>query len=490
MNITMNYIWEFFSDVGIADVIDVAIIATFIYMALVWFEKARARFMMIGLFILGSIYILARFFGLYLTTVVFQAFFAVFLIMLVIIFQDEFRHFFERIALWGIIRKKRRFTAFNQNVDIITNALADLSRKKIGALVVIKGNDPLERHIEGGIPLGGVLSQIILESIFDPHVPSHDGAVIIEDGGIVKFGCHLPLSMNIQKVGYSGTRHAAALGLAERTDALCIVVSEEQGTISIADGERIKPLKDIAGLRLRLEDFYCKRFPRRKRFRLDLLTGHILEKIIAIVLACGLWMLFSYRQEIVRRDFVVPIEYRNLAPDWIIGEPKAKEATAALSGTERAFNLMDPKELKMSLDMSQVKEGINEFLLTKDLVRYPSGISMVSITPARISLKIYKMITLDVPIEVKTSGRVSFGLALRNIEVHPQTVSIVVPSIIPRQQIKIVTEDIDLRSIRETEVLTPKLIVPREVRFVDDKYPEVKVTVEIEKKNVKKVVSP
>ncbi|PIQ88789.1 MAG: hypothetical protein COV72_06565, partial [Candidatus Omnitrophica bacterium CG11_big_fil_rev_8_21_14_0_20_42_13] len=326
-----------FSSIKIVNLVDLAIIATFIYMALVWFKKARARFVLIGLFILGSIYILAQFFNLYLTTRVFQTFFAIFLIVIVIIFQDEFRSFFERVALWSLLRKKRHLTSFSQNIDIFANALADLSRSKVGALIVVKGNDPLDRHIEGGVPLHGTLSQTMLETIFTPHAPSHDGAVIVEEGFITKFGVHLPLSMNIQKVGHFGTRHAAALGISERTDAICLVVSEEQGTISIAEGDKIKPVDDIGTLRLRLEDFYRKRFaPRRKMWK-DLLTGHILEKIVAIFLACVLWIIFGQRQEILRRDFVVPIEYRNLAPEWIIGEPKPKEASVSLSGNASVF---------------------------------------------------------------------------------------------------------------------------------------------------------
>lgn len=478
----MDYLVGFVNAIRIVDFIDVIIIAIFIYMTLVWFEKARARFVVIGLFILGSVYILARFFGLYLTTVAFQAFFTIFLIMIVVIFQDELRRFFERIALWRIVRKKKRFASLNENVEILTNALADLARNKTGALVVIKGRDPLDRHIEGGVSLEGLLSQIMLESIFDPHTPSHDGAVIIEEDRVVKFGVHLPLSINIHGAGHLGTRHAAALGLSERTDAICLIVSEEQGTISIAEGERIKPLKDIASLRLRLEDFYRKRFPARRKAWSDLVTGHILEKVIAVILACGLWMVFGQRQEIILRDFVIPIEYRNLAPEWIIGEPKIKEAVVSLNGTERIFNLTDAQEFKISLDMSQAKHGDNQFLLTEELVRRPSGLSVVNITPRKIALQIYKMIDFNVPIEVETSGRIPSGFTLKDIRVVPQAVSIVIPSIISRKDIKIITETIDLRKIKETQELTPKLIVPDDVRFVEDKYPDVKVIIEIEEK--------
>ena len=107
-----------------------------------------------------------------------------------------------------------------------------MAKKRIGALIVLQGNDPLERHINGGTSLDGLVSEPLLESLFDPHSIGHDGAVIINGNRIAKFGCHLPLSINTSKYGNIGLRHTAALGLAERSDAICVVVSEEKGTIS------------------------------------------------------------------------------------------------------------------------------------------------------------------------------------------------------------------------------------------------------------------
>ena len=101
-------------------------------------------------------------------------------------------------------------------------------------MIVLQGNDPLERHINGGTNLDGIVSEPLLESLFDPHSIGHDGAVIIDGNRVTKFGCHLPLSMNTSKYENIGLRHTAALGLAERSDAICIVVSEERGTISLA----------------------------------------------------------------------------------------------------------------------------------------------------------------------------------------------------------------------------------------------------------------
>jgi uncharacterized protein (TIGR00159 family) len=477
----VNYIVGIFQDIRFTDILDIGIIAAFLYMGLVWLKKARARFILIGIIIFGSIYVVARFLGLYLTTMVFQGFFAIFLIMIVVIFQEDLRHFFERLGVWGITRGRWLKISFIQDVDILSSALANLSRKQIGALIVIRGKEPLDRHLEAGLHLDGLLSQILLESIFEPHTPGHDGAIIIDRGRVTMFGCHLPLSSNVNEIGHLGTRHAAALGLTERTDALCIVLSQEQGIVSVAERGSIKQLSGFTELHSVLEDFYHRIFPVKKRTPfVDFLKGHSIEKITAVFIACGIWLAFGHRPEIIRRDFLIPIEYRNLAPDCIIEEPKSKEITITLSGSERIFNLLKPKDLKLSLDMSNVKEGENAFVLTKDLIPYPTGLSMVNIEPDEIRLKVYKMIPRSIPIEVKTNGRPPSRIKIREIKVEPKEVSIIVPS--NQGKVAITTEPIDLKSITETITLSPKLIITPGIRFPEGKPPEIKVTIEVEKK--------
>ncbi|HEU4638045.1 MAG TPA: diadenylate cyclase, partial [Candidatus Binatia bacterium] len=103
-------------------------------------------------------------------------FFAIFLIMIVVIFQEELRQLFERIAVWSLARK-RIPTLGSSTSDVLVRTVADLAKEHVGALIVIRGNDPLERHITGGIPLDGKVSAPLLKSIFDPHSPGHDGAV-------------------------------------------------------------------------------------------------------------------------------------------------------------------------------------------------------------------------------------------------------------------------------------------------------------------------
>ena len=178
----------------ILDLVDIAIISVMISALLIWFKNRATRFVFLGITLLGVIYILARFFQLYLTTVVLQAFFAILLFVLVVIFQEDLRRFFERLALLGRFRKKiLTATTFSESAEIIAETTAALAHKRIGALIVIQGEDPLDRHLTGGSNLDGLLSQPLLESIFDPHSIGHDGAVLAAGNRGMRFGCHLAL---------------------------------------------------------------------------------------------------------------------------------------------------------------------------------------------------------------------------------------------------------------------------------------------------------
>ncbi len=295
----MNYWLETFRQIHIADVLDIAFISFLIYLILVWFKKTRAAFVLTGIVIAGIVYLLARQFHLVLTVAVFQGFFTIILVAIVVIFQEEIRHFFERVAVWGLLN--RRFQKikdrrpFDAEVAVLVRTLTDLSESKTGAIVVLKGRDTLARHLEGGVELNGQLSEPLLKSIFDPHSIGHDGAVVIDQDQVLWFGCYLPLSKNFQILKNTGTRHAASLGLSELSDALCLVVSEESGVIAFAQNGELERINKTAELKSLLDDFYAKLNPRFSETRWkDFFRTDFLEKIVAIILAIALWV--AYRQ--------------------------------------------------------------------------------------------------------------------------------------------------------------------------------------------------
>jgi len=258
----LNSALDIIKSIKIQDILDVIIIALMIFAVLTWFKTRASRFVLIGITLLGGVYLVARFFQLYLTTIVLQAFFSILIFVLVVIFQEDLRRFFERLAMLGNIGKKfEPLSGLKRTTEVIAQTAATLAKKHVGALIVLQGNDPLERHINGGTNLDGLVSESLLESLFDPHSIGHDGAVIIKGERVTNFGCHLPLSINTSKYTNIGLRHMAALGLSERSDAMCIVVSEERGTISLAYMEELTVVPSVASLHETLEQFYVRNTP-------------------------------------------------------------------------------------------------------------------------------------------------------------------------------------------------------------------------------------
>jgi uncharacterized protein (TIGR00159 family) len=390
----MEALLAFSHSVRIQDVFDVIIISTFIYGFLIWFKSTTSRLVLVGISLFGVVYIVARWFHLYLTSMALKSFFTILIIALVVIFQEEIRRFFERVASWGSIKKSisaRDEAQYLKDIRMVIESVADFASNRTGALIVLKGNDPLERHLEGGYALDGILSHPLLASIFDAHSMGHDGAVIIDEGQVQKFGCHLPLSLNPEKFGRFGLRHTAALGLAERCDSLCIVVSEERGSISIAHNGRIGVIGGVPRLGSILEDFYEKKYPAKKqKAGTQWFRRNMPEKAVAIFLAIGLWFAFGYQKESVQRDFVVPIEYRMESQEWEIEESKAKEASITLVGSPQAFSIFDPTTLKISVDLSSIKEGWQRIVLNEEMVKVPSNLYMVKINPEKIHIVAHK----------------------------------------------------------------------------------------------------
>lgn len=370
----------------LTDIADVLIVSMLLYAGLVWFKKTRAFLVVVGIVILGVVYALARSFDLFLTAAMLQGFFAVLLIAIIVIFQEELRHFFERVALWGLGHKPKPEAA--PLVEMLVRTAGDLARARIGALIVIAGSDPIERHIEGGTVLDGKPSEPLLKSIFDKHTPGHDGAVIIKGGRVMRFAAYLPLSKDLEKIVGVGTRHAAALGLAERCDALCLVVSEERGTVRVARDGEFRTCADLAQLGPWLAAYLQEKFPQQRGRRgMRLFTKNLREKLIAIALAVGLWAVFASTSGIVRRDFVVPVEYGGVPAEMNIERAVPRELTITLSGDERAFRFSSPQNLKVSVDLSLVREGRQRIAIQPGAIAgLPRNLKLDGIHPDEIEV--------------------------------------------------------------------------------------------------------
>jgi uncharacterized protein (TIGR00159 family) len=378
-------------NISFADIIDILFVAVLLYTATAFLKQTRAAFIIRGIFILAAVYILARYLDLQLTAWIFQGFFAIFLIIIVVIFQEELRQIFERIAVWSLARKGGGTVPSNA-ADILVGTVADLAKDKIGALIVIEGKDPIARHVMGGIELEGKISEPLLKSIFDPHSPGHDGAVIIQKDRISLYAAHLPLSKDFQQLAHVGTRHSAALGLAELSDAFCIAVSEERGTISVARSSRLRPVSNIQELSLLLQGFLQEKYPatEQRTLSFSFLRENWLSKLVTFALAVGLWYVLVPGSSTVEVTYQIPVQVQNLVPEYRVVEVEPSRVNATFTGPKRAFYFFDPSKLKVEIDLSLAEPGRKSLRISEQNVRHPPNLTLQQLVPTTIRATIAK----------------------------------------------------------------------------------------------------
>jgi diadenylate cyclase len=376
----------------ISDIIDILVVGVLLYTAMAWVRRTRAAFVLRGMFVLAVIYLIARQFDLQLTAWIFQGFFAIFLIVVVVIFQEELRQIFERVAMWSW-RSGGNPALQSETTRLLVKTVADLAKERIGALIVVRGNDPLERHIVGGIALDGKLSEPLLKSIFDPHSPGHDGAVIVEQDRISRFAAHLPLSKDVQQTISVGTRHGAALGIAELTDALAIVVSEERGAISIARDGSLRELNSLQELVGILEEFIEKKYPAQQRKWTP--VGHLREnwqgKAIALALAVAFWYVFVPGSKVVEATYRLPVQVQNLPADYELESVQPTEVEATFSGPRRAFYFFRPKRLKVIVDASSAGAGRRTYTISEQNIRHPADLRLEEVKPPTLKISLRRL---------------------------------------------------------------------------------------------------
>ena len=387
---SISSILEFLRSIGVSGFLDILFMSIVIYSILVWFKRTKAASVVRGMFIIGGAYFLARQLDLELTISVFQGFFAIIIIAVVIIFQEEIKHFLEQIASNSPIarlRGRRGAREPRKEIETLVETVRELAENKTGALIVIQGKDPLGRHLDGGVALGGELSEPLLVSIFNTRSPGHDGAVIISGGTIGRFSCYLPLSKSVQKLWKIGTRHAAALGLAELTDALCLVVSEERGTISVAQANELHRLNSPEELRAILEEFYQALNPlSSSNAWKDFFKKNYREKTVAFAVTAFLWFFLIHESKVQYKTFLVPVTYGNTGTELNVEKIDPPEVEVTFSAPRRSFYLVGASDIKLSLKLFESPRQSVKKNLTRSDFSFPDALSLENIQPSLITV--------------------------------------------------------------------------------------------------------
>ncbi|MGN0764504.1 MAG: diadenylate cyclase CdaA [Aristaeellaceae bacterium] len=250
-----NLVWNVFNRPGLSDIIDILVVTVIIYELLMLTRQTRGSAVLKGLLLLLLIVGASNLLGLTALNWLLMAVLKNGALVLVILFQPELRKALEQMGRGAIIDKKRREVPDDQEhiITEIIQCLTDLSRRRVGALIVFERKTGLKDVIETGISIDAEISAALLENIFEPNTPLHDGAVVIRGPRVMAGACILTLTEGRGISHELGTRHRAAIGVSETTDALVLIVSEETGIISMARGGKLtrhldsKSLQEILG---------------------------------------------------------------------------------------------------------------------------------------------------------------------------------------------------------------------------------------------------
>ena len=254
MSAAWSYVQNFFEkyltipDIYFSDVFEIAIIAILFYYIFLWFRKSRPWSLLKGILVIVFFMVFASLFHLTTLLWIINKTLSAGIIAIVIIFQPELRRALEQLGKKNVLFKffkigsnteDERFS--DKSIEEITRATFEMAKVKTGALIVITRDHDLSQYVETGISIDAKITSQLLINIFEKNTPLHDGAVVIEGDRIVAATCYLPLSDSVVISKDLGTRHRAGLGITEVTDSIVIIVSEENGSVSIAkDGKLIR----------------------------------------------------------------------------------------------------------------------------------------------------------------------------------------------------------------------------------------------------------
>ena len=255
-NDIINAIISGFQDIRFQDVLDIVIITVLVYKIIEWSMNTRAYQLLKGLGVLLLILLLSTLFNLYTINYLLNTLLVSGIVVMAVIFQPELRR-----GLAHIGRFKFNFSAKDKSDDSgivkeMVNALIELSKRKVGALIVIERETKLDEYLPTGTLVDAKITSALIQNIFEPNTPLHDGAVIVRDGRIHYAACVLPLFDDANISRELGTRHRAAMGVSQASDSLTLVVSEETGVISYAENGKLVRYVDRIALTELLESIF------------------------------------------------------------------------------------------------------------------------------------------------------------------------------------------------------------------------------------------
>jgi uncharacterized protein (TIGR00159 family) len=436
------------------DIIDISLVSYILFRFYVLFRGTNAFRVLIGMTILWFFQQIAVSMGLIVTSWVVQGVVTLGAFIIIVIFRNEIRTVLLarnlKFIFWGGASKTVAST-----IEIIVQSVLDMARRNCGALIVLPGKEDLEEVIQKGIPWEGEISKEMILSIFWPDNPVHDGATIIRGDQITQVSAILPLSRRDDLPSYYGTRHRAALGLAEATDALIVGVSEERGDVVAAQDSQLKVIKQ----RRRLEQILKQHMGVAAKKSRELLKERLMvttAAIFSVIFVTGVWFSVSRGVDTLATH-EIPVVYMNRDPSMEIVKTSGNTVSLELEGSVALIKSIKPDQIQVKLDLSESKEGPHSFTITRESISLPPGIILKGVTPHVVDVELDKFIKKELPVQIDWVGKLPDRFILTDATIIPKTVEIIGGKRMLEKMLTIYTEKVSLNNLERKGIITANL---------------------------------
>jgi diadenylate cyclase len=429
-----------------------------LYQLYSWFRGTRAMQVLLGLGVVTLIYFATRFLDLYMTSWVLQELGTVLIILIIVVFQTEIRQALYRFSLLRHILDSHKDTQHSQFQDI-AETLFRMAANKTGALIVFQGNESLHDLMTNGIVIDSEISPQMLESIFYDGAPFHDGAALINNGRIEKAACHLPLSVNPDVPQHLGTRHRAALGLSERSDAVIVAISEERGEVSLVTAGTLRRMKNPADLIMALDELLRSETEKPRTTLGQRFFSNMFPKISILLAVCIFWGLITTRQGQIM-TVTAPIQLHSIPEGIVLLRTLPEDVTVQIKAMSSLVPPPSEINLTVEIDASRITEGTTSIRVNQANISAPSGMIITSVSPSTVRVSAEKKLRKRVPVKATLKGRLPPGRPSLKVTSEPASVEIEGPASQVSQIVSVATEDIDASRLKRGEEYLKNLRLP------------------------------
>ena len=387
----LNYL-ALLKEIRFLDFVDIAFSSAILWFLISIFRARRTWKLGAGMVGYGLILLLAHELEFNLTVKILQGLSAVVILIVVVIYQNEIRRVLDELFYLVFRRRTKLFPEHGSVSELLVRIVYELSECRWGALIILPGQIALDNLITSGTNLDGAISRPLVLSLFDPDSPGHDGAMELRGDRIERFGCRLPLTEHDEQLQERGTRHAAALGLSEKSDALILVVSEETGSISVARDGVLKKVADSQTLLQEISAFredLGSRESGKQRYQSYLRMT--LRLVFSVVVTALVWLVLVPGSAVVTMVFKVPIEMQNIPDGLEFVSVTPSIAEVSLTGERRELFKLRPDDLLISLDGTLTALGRQTYALNSSELMLPAKLEVDRMSPSSVKVQVKRV---------------------------------------------------------------------------------------------------